>query len=222
MLIPKLSYSFYCVAIITIFLLTGCASSVKYVRFPSAAEGSPHNVRAYEYKPEGEGPFPSVVVMHAGAGITDNHHYWAKQLRKWGYVAFLVDTYGARAYSHVDEVGAYEESADQISDAHGAFRYLSNLPYVDENRIGIIGFSRGGATVINVMEEPGYFQSILILIDERDEDLWNCQRVAENSNPEGYPASIIVYPNALHVYDRPIGFNKDAFDDTKKQMNQFF
>jgi len=243
-------------------LLSGCASSLDHINFSSAALGSPEKVRAYELKPDGEGPFPAVVMMHAGGGmhsfdggIYKSYLTRARWLRSRGYVVFMVDTYGARNYSNVKQVGGYREAADQLSDAHGAFRYLSQLPYVDSDRIGIIGNSRGGLTVINVMEEPGYFQSLinaklhyrghyragiamypvcrehfettlkgplLILIGERDREVWQCNRIAENTNPDGYPAIIKIYSGASHSFDNPRGYDSRAAKDAKEQIHRFF
>ena len=101
--------------------------------------------------------------MHSGGGLKKGHHDYARMLMTWGYVAFLVNTYGAREYSNINQAGDAREAADQISDAYGALQYLSRLPYVDSDRIGIMGNSRGGLTVLNVMEEPGDFQNILFL-----------------------------------------------------------
>jgi dienelactone hydrolase len=254
-------YHLLVISIVTI-VLNGCASSVQTVSFASAAAGSPEKVIAYEYKPEGEGPFPAVVVMHAGGGMYDfrgniykSQLDWARRLRNWGYVVFMVDTYGAREYSNVNQIGNIREAADQLSDAYGAFNYLSDLPYVDADRIGILGWSRGGLTVINVMEEPEHFQRImhlslqkrglfragvamypvcrnhfettlkgplLILIGERDTAIWDCERIAENTSPDGHPAYIKIYPGARHSFDNPRGYNAKATKDARNQVNQFF
>ena len=52
-------------------------------------------------RPEGEGPFPAVVLLHGCSGIIQTERGWAQELRKRGYVAVLVDSFRPRGYTEI-------------------------------------------------------------------------------------------------------------------------
>jgi dienelactone hydrolase len=47
-------------------------------------------------RPEGEGPFPAVVLLHGCSGVQESNHSWAELFRNQGYVAVIVDSLGPR------------------------------------------------------------------------------------------------------------------------------
>jgi len=100
------------------------------------------------YKPEGNGPFPALVLMHPCGGLARNPSMltWAKEAVERGYVAFLVDSLSPRG---VDTVcpgsGGGVPNLRGAKDALQAAEHLGRLPFVDRNRIAIAGFSWGGA-----------------------------------------------------------------------------
>ena len=55
-------------------------------------EGRPTKVFAYVGRPEGEGPFPGVVLVHGGGGRA--FEKWAEHWAKRGYVSIAMDTAG--------------------------------------------------------------------------------------------------------------------------------
>jgi len=96
--------------------------------------------------PEGEGPFPAVVVIH---------HHWAldgftqdvtQRLAAAGYVAVAPDMFHragpdyepgpARAAEYLD--------ANIIKDVNAAIEFLKSHASVDATRLGIVGFCSGG------------------------------------------------------------------------------
>lgn len=87
-------------------------------------------------KPEGDGPFPSVIFIHGGYG--ENREYtralleWsvAKLLHREGFAVFSTD------YRH-------DLSGRDIDDIKAAFEYVSHFSYVDEDRIAYFGDSHG-------------------------------------------------------------------------------
>ena len=52
-------------------------------------------------KPQGNEPFPAVVLLHGCSGIIKNVDDWAKRLAIWGYVSLQVDSFGPRGYSDI-------------------------------------------------------------------------------------------------------------------------
>jgi dienelactone hydrolase len=96
------------------------------------------------YKPEGNGPFPAIIVLHGCAGIDYHFRSWAEQLKKWGYVALIVDSFGPRGVDRVCGKSFRVPDLERAADSYGAAIYLKQLPYVDGENIGLIGFSHGG------------------------------------------------------------------------------
>src|SRR5436305_8261531 len=74
------------------------AESVSSVKFMSA--GSPTEITASVIKPDGEGPFPAVVMMHDCSGLGSRSSgapaRWAKQLLGEGYVVMMPDSFTPR------------------------------------------------------------------------------------------------------------------------------
>ena len=50
------------------------------------------------YKPDGNGPFESVVMLHGAGGIFPYQLDWARQLHDEGYVVLFVDSYCKRKH----------------------------------------------------------------------------------------------------------------------------
>ncbi len=133
----------------------------------------------YLYSPEGvQGAAPAVVLMHGRAGayssladgvydattLSMRHRYWARYWAERGYYALVVDGFGPRGYPGGFERGSYSERPDAVNevtvrplDAYGALRYLRTLPAVDDDRIGLMGWSNGGSATLATMadDKPG-------------------------------------------------------------------
>ncbi|MBA3662053.1 MAG: dienelactone hydrolase family protein [Gammaproteobacteria bacterium] len=108
------------------------------------------------YVPEGKGPFPAILLLHASTGVVKVNHEWAAMLKNHGYVVYIIDSFKPRGWTDRESVGWEKATGAQLSDIAPAYRYLSHLPNVKANRIGILGFSMGGFDVLRVMEKPNY------------------------------------------------------------------
>lgn len=157
---------------------TATATAPERVVFPSLDDGRTELV-AYLYSPLGvEGPAPAVVLVHGRAGayssladgvydattLTMRHRYWAQYWSERGYYALIVDSFGPRGYPGGFGRGSYGERPDAVNevtirplDAYGALRYLRTLPGVDDDRIGLMGWSNGGSATLATMadDKPG-------------------------------------------------------------------
>ena len=109
-------------------------------------------------KPEGNGPFPAVVLMHGCSGTernTSHQTVWrglnghAALLNDYGYVTLIVDSFGPRRITDGCQTGGKYYPL-QVSDAHAAFDHLASLPFVDDERIGFVGLSLGGGTALRL------------------------------------------------------------------------
>lgn len=103
---------------------------------------------------------PAILVLHASTGIEKVNYDWATRLKERGYVVYMIDSFKPRGWEDRRSVGWEKATQAQLDDVFPAFQYLSQLPFVDASRIGILGFSMGGFDVLKVMEEtPNSTQS---------------------------------------------------------------
>jgi dienelactone hydrolase len=199
--------------------------------FPPA----PKIVQGYVQKPDGPGPFPAVIVLHGCAGLGslfDPHsarNFWPDLLISWGYAVLVVDSFTLRG---VGDTCGRDTGSYRVQDAFGALLYLSEQPYVDRNRVALLGFSAGGIATLEALKRgesqifdfppvlkfkagvafyPCFGSSldsekpILILNGESDD--WSRQSVCE-SMMNWRPASatsvrLVSFPNSFHDFDRP-------------------
>jgi dienelactone hydrolase len=127
----------------------GQAQAGKFVEFDSGGDPSnPTRIVGYLARPSGSGPFPAVVVLHGCGGFHQDMLAWADRLRGWGYVALAVDSFGPRGIE--TQCGGF---GDQSTDAFRALAYLTRQPYVRADRVAVLGFSMGGASVLAALEQ---------------------------------------------------------------------
>jgi dienelactone hydrolase len=152
--------------LLTIFLdlpaLAGAAYDTEWVEFPALKEfaGEAVQLSALQFRPQGAGPFPAIVLMHGCSGmytpsgyITASYRNWAELLALDGYVAVLVDGFNPRGYRTICELQKRPilESRERVEDAYATARWLASQPYVEKGRIGLIGWSNGGTGTLYAM-----------------------------------------------------------------------
>jgi len=110
----------------------GCASAG--VSFANATPGTPLGIRAWEYRPEGAGPFPALVLLHGCHGVSTSTHEWGRWFRDRGYVALAVDSWAPRGIGYGCDANTPDlPSTERFDDAAGEYkRFVELYPY---NRI---------------------------------------------------------------------------------------
>lgn len=111
------------------------------------------------FVPDGKGPFPAVINVHAHSGrFDDNDQAVGHCLATDGYVCLSIDPWGAGERTSVHPVQEYHGSnlgasvmnlgesllGMQVSDNIRGIDLLCSLPYVDTKNIGVAGASGGG------------------------------------------------------------------------------
>ena len=143
---------------LAVALVTGLAACQTSGTMTSLVTDKGENFASWLAKPEGEGPFPAVVLTHGCSGTernTSHQTVWrglnghAALLNDYGYVTLIVDSFGARRITDGCQTGGKYYSL-QVSDAHAAFDHLASLPFVDADRIGFVGQSLGGGTALRL------------------------------------------------------------------------
>ncbi|HEX9398196.1 MAG TPA: dienelactone hydrolase family protein [Burkholderiales bacterium] len=205
-------------ALVLAAVLAGCAVVPSGMTVPTST-----------IKPDGDGPFPAVVLLHDCSGLgprsSGSPGRWAQELVRRGYVVIIPDSFSTRGLPNgvcTDASGARGEVGPErrAGDAHDALAFARTLPYVDGARVGVMGGSHGGATTLFAVAQPGFKAGIalyprcgsrafrpqapvLILAGELDD--WtpaeDCRRLAAAAQAAGYPVAIKVYSGAHHSFD---------------------
>ncbi|WP_454620453.1 dienelactone hydrolase family protein [Bradyrhizobium cenepequi] len=107
-------------------------------------------------KPEGEGPFPGIVMVHQCAGLNPAVMASARKAVAAKYAVLVLDSFTQRGVSTVcfgPEAGI--NFFRGARDALQAAEHLRHQPYVDKDRIALVGFS-WGAVVGLLASSPHY------------------------------------------------------------------
>jgi len=139
-------------------LLTGCAAPA-----PLPIDELTHRLqdRNLVLTPEGEGPFPAVLLLHTCYGNLGHVEAWAAHLRRRGYVAVVVNSMQVRDLDgHFDRMavcgGRVLRARERGRDIRITIEQLGKQGDIDLDRIGLVGFSHGGWTALDFMgQSPG-------------------------------------------------------------------
>lgn len=167
-------------------LLSGVGASAVQTSFGGVAvedmrwkTASGQTLSALLYTPDAateSDPAPAVVVTHGWYDSREKHGNIAVELARRGFVVLAIDMYGHGNSSPL--IG--EQVRRQGTGVYDGVELIAGLPYVDTDRIGVVGHSNGArATNYAVMadEDARLISSVLILSNnvfyERDGDYAN-------------------------------------------------
>ena len=197
------------------------------IEFPNLSDQArPEHLRGYLARPEAPGRFPAVVVLHGCRGFFSTYAAVADDLQSEGYVALAVDSLGPRSIADACD-GLFPS---QPFDAYAALAYLARQPFVDAERIAVLGYSLGGVTALLAVERgfihqlfPRNFAAAIayyptcegrsndvtaptmILIGDADD--WTlseaCRKLTAQPRAGGNRLDLTVYPGAHHGFDNP-------------------
>jgi dipeptidyl-peptidase 4 len=176
--------------------------------------GQAVHLNAYSIKPPDFDPakkYPVLVYVYGGPGsqtVTNSwgwsNYFWFQMLAQQGVIVVSVDNRGTGARGQEFkkmtylELGKYE-TEDMINTA----RYLSQLDYVDANRIGIFGWSYGGyLSSLAITKGADYFKTAIAVAPVtswRFYDNIYTERYMRSpqENPDGYD-----YNSPIHFVDK--------------------
>jgi dienelactone hydrolase len=114
-------------------------------------------LHAQLFKPEGSGPFPTVIALHGCGGlngqsdqIEPRYRDWAEQLLKDGNAVLLPDSYGSRELGPQCRVKERRVLArrERVADITASRQWLSQQPWVSQDRISLIGWANGASALL--------------------------------------------------------------------------
>ena len=99
----------------------------------------------------GEGPFPAILLIHENRGLTEHIRDVTRRFAKVGYAGLAPDLLsrvgGTALFADKSETTTALSGLDQggvISDLQSGMTWLEGQPYVEEGRLGAIGWCWGG------------------------------------------------------------------------------
>jgi dienelactone hydrolase len=128
------------IAAVAVIITAVPAFSAEIVTFKGPGQDT---VTARLTKPDGEGPFPAMILLHGSLGFDKHYDTWAERLASWGYVALLLGGSGPRGQASLSD-----PPSTLAQDICYAKYYLNALPFVDSKRIGIVGWSQRGSSAL--------------------------------------------------------------------------
>jgi dienelactone hydrolase len=163
--------------------------------------GGPVMLDGYLFRPAGEGAHPAVVFLHGCGGLVSSDRAifareldWAGRLTGAGYVVLMVDSFSARGVKTMCSPATFESAVYHVrpKDAYGALRYLQKQPFIQPDRIAVMGWSLGGGVVLFTINS-----------DDRPEP-------SSNSARPDFRAAIAFYPASCDAGKLPIGWSTDT------------
>jgi dienelactone hydrolase len=116
-----------------------------------------HVLHALLYKPDGDGPFPTVLALHGCDGLTGNagqirprYRDWAEHLLKAGNAVLFPDSYGSRGLGSRCQVKDHPARArrGRVHDVLTSRQWLIDQPWVVHNHIGLLGWAKGANALL--------------------------------------------------------------------------
>lgn len=124
------------------------------ISFESRQKGRPVQVTAEIYWPSNSGAVPALVIHHGSSGITSGREgRYAREISAMGVAAVVIDSFKPRGVSSTVTDQSAVTAQDFNLDALKILPALAALPRVDQARIGITGFSKGGTSALVASHE---------------------------------------------------------------------
>ncbi|WP_187437303.1 dienelactone hydrolase family protein [Bradyrhizobium rifense] len=114
-------------------------------------------LHAQLFKPEGEGPFPTVIALHGCGGLGSHsdsvqprYRDWAERLLKAGNAVLLPDSYGSRELGPQCRVKEMHVKArrERVTDIAASRAWLMKQSWVARDRVSLIGWANGASALL--------------------------------------------------------------------------
>jgi dienelactone hydrolase len=116
-------------------------------------------LHAQLFKPEGNGPFPTVIALHGCGGLAGHsepvlprYRDWAEQFVRTGHAVLLPDSYGSRELGPQCRVRERERHVlarkERVADINAARQWLLQQPWVAPDRVSLVGWANGASALL--------------------------------------------------------------------------
>jgi len=203
----------------------------------------------YLARPEGEGLFPGMVVIHEAYGLNENIKDIARRFAERRYVALAVDLFAGRnravcMFRFMGNLLLNSLHNDTIPDLKASLTFLSYQPGVDDARLGAVGYCMGGSFAIAWACTDDRLKAIAPYYAMNPRPLEAVHRLCpvvgsypgnDFTTPNGQkldveleryqvPHNIKIYPGAKHSFfnDTSRNYNESAAQDSWERVLAFF
>jgi len=152
----RLTAALIAVAGATAFASPAVAATAVPFEHVEFGEGE-YRLRGVLFRPEGPGPFPAVVALHAcgglnvgGGRIGARYRDWGERLVKSGFVVLYPDSYGSRGLGSqcTTQTTTVRNDRERVADADAALRWLQEQSWVVPDRVALLGWSAGAISTL--------------------------------------------------------------------------
>lgn len=185
-------------------------------------------MRAFLARPDTAKPGPAVIVVHEWWGLNDHIKDVAQRFAREGYAALAPDLYsrgGNKVTKDPTEAAKLMEdlkSQQVLTDLNAVTRYLTQQPFVDPIKLGVVGFCMGGTFALMMAAHNSDIKAAVpfygqipptdslkylvapILYIHGGQDAWivkrEAERLAEGLKQFGRPGEVKSYPNCPHAF----------------------
>lgn len=148
-------------------------------------------------KPEGEGPFQTVLIVPGCSGPRADHLEYARDFRRLGFASLIVDSNAHRGLDSTSGCGltTMPWPAELAGDVLVSLDHARRMPFVDRERIVLAGWSSGASAILD------------LLAMDLPRDLPTNLASPPGGGLEGVVAVALFYPNCgLGVREAPGGW----------------
>ena len=150
--------------------------------------------------------YPTIIFVYGGPGVRNveaRWHYWSRgwetYMAQKGYLLFILDNRGSSARGLAFEQATFHHlGVEETKDQMKGVEYLTSLPYVDKDRMGVHGWSFGGfMTTTLITSHPEVFKVGVAggpVIDWKWYEVMYGERYmgTPQNNPKGYAESSLL------------------------------
>ena len=188
-------------------------------------DGGP-DLHAYVARPEGDGPFPAVIMLHEFYGLNESITGKAQGLAEEGYLVIAPDTFRGSTTTWIPRaiyqvISTPPERVNQDLDA--VFMWLAARPDVAVEKVGVMGFCYGGRASLSYSLHNPHIAATVVFYgspETNPEALTNLpgpvlgifggadssiplaevRAFEQGLNQAGIPHEITVYPDQPHAF----------------------
>jgi dienelactone hydrolase len=145
------------IALLTCFAVASPAAAAPVASHEVEIPEGNLTLHAQLFKPEGDGPFPTVIALHSCGGLSGRselvlprYRDWAEQLLKDGKAVLLPDSFGSRGLGPQCRIKEPKVRArrERVEDVAAARQWLMQQKWVAHERISLIGWAHGASAVL--------------------------------------------------------------------------
>lgn len=191
------------------------------VWYPSEAAEAPHSYNfgfgnVAQNAAISEGALPVILLSHGSMGAASNYSWIAEPLARHGYVVLGVSHFGeSPAFGQANmNPATVSRFGDRTRDINAALDFLVTksvyASHLDSKRVGALGHSSGGATVLMLAGAPFAFADVMAYCRDARATDKGCQYPPGPLSPEQAPVPSPVPIHAFVVMDPAVGPGFDS------------